>query len=123
MDGQYRFPKINSLQSTPPKSLKIFVATLYRRDKKLYVVDMGLDCVHVFTINDECERFGSSGEKIGEFKKPAGLVVDHTGSIVVVDSGNNRLQMLDKNWNFCGVMKVSLLPGTFFLTEVELIMD
>ena len=90
--------------------------TYDRKDGKLYVVDMGLDCIHVFPINDECERFGSSGDKIGEFKRPAGLAIDNIGTIAVVDSGNNRLQLLDKNWNFSGILKVNLLDILYLLT-------
>ena len=51
---------------------------------------------------------GGGGKSIGQFQKPAGLVFDDHGNAVVVDSGNNRLQVLDTNLNFCGAVKVSV---------------
>ena len=43
-----------------------------------------------------------------QFNKPAGMVVDDMGSLIVVDSGNNRLQVVDSNWNICGALKVNI---------------
>ena len=35
-----------------------------------------------------------------------GVAVDECGTLIVVDSGNNRLQVVDSSWNFCGTIKV-----------------
>ena len=34
------------------------------------------------------------------------MAVDECGTLIVVDSGNNRLQVVDSSWNFCGTIKV-----------------
>eukprot|EP00092_Neocalanus_flemingeri_P040834 GFUD01044453.1.p1 GENE.GFUD01044453.1~~GFUD01044453.1.p1 ORF type:complete len:601 (+),score=162.83 GFUD01044453.1:671-2473(+) len=77
--------------------------------EKLYVVDMELDCVYVLFLKDgeeQAEVFGSTGNKAGQFRDPAGLVVDNTGTMMVVDSKNNRLQLFDSKYAFCGIVKV-----------------
>ena len=51
---------------------------------------------------------GGNGKGINQLHKPAGLVFDGHGNAMVVDSGNNRLQVLDTNLNFCGTVKVSV---------------
>jgi len=38
-------------------------------------------------------RWGKTGSGPGELMRPAGLVCDSTGNIIVVDSGNDRLQV------------------------------
>merc|ERR1719427_634813 len=63
--------------------------------EKLYVVDMGLDCVYVLLLKDgdeQAEVFGSTGDQAGQFKGPAGLALDSSGTMMVVDSKNHRLQ-------------------------------
>ena len=80
-------------------------------NKKLYIMDMGLDCVYVLFQRDGEEQagvFGSSGTDYKQFRAPAGLAVDTADTIIVVDSKNDRLQLLDRDYAFCGVVKVLL---------------
>ena len=56
----------------------------------------------------ESELFSSRGNKGGVFRDPAGLVVDDIGTMLVVDSRNDRLQLIDKDLSFSGVVKVKL---------------
>jgi len=99
--------------------------TYDEENKKLYVVDMGLDCVYCLFKGEDGEfaggSFGDSGSMPNQFNKPAGMVVDDMGSLIVVDSGNNRLQVVDSNWNICGALKVDrplVRPsGVFFDKE------
>ena len=80
-------------------------------NKKLYIMDMGLDCVYVLFQKDgeeQADVFGSSGIDYGQFRAPAGLAVDTADTIIVVDSKNDRLQLLDRDYAFCGVVKVLL---------------
>ena len=37
------------------------------------------------------------------------MAVDECGTLIVVDSGNNRLQVVDSSWNFCGTIKVKFI--------------
>ena len=74
------------------------------------MVDMGLDCVYCLFKGADGEvaggSFGDPGSMTNQFNKPAGITVDEMGSLIVVDSGNNRLQVVDSNWNICGALKV-----------------
>ena len=38
-------------------------------------------------------KVGCSGKGMGQFKDPRGLVIDSKGSLIVIDSGNHRLQI------------------------------
>ena len=79
------------------------------RNKKLYVVDHGLDCI--FILNEdgtESELVGNRGTKEGEFRDPTGLVVDDCGTMMVADSRNHRLQLIDNSLAFAGLIEVHL---------------
>ena len=83
--------------------------SLYCRDEKLYILDITKNCVYSLYDKDGEERagvFGESGSGVGQFSHPAGMVVDDFGSMIVVDSLNHRLQLVDSNWNFCGNIQV-----------------
>lgn len=48
----------------------------------------------MFNSNGEfVNTFGAFGEDEGCFKNPCGIAVTKEGNIVVVDSGNNRIQV------------------------------
>ncbi|PFX20279.1 RING finger protein nhl-1-like [Stylophora pistillata] len=46
------------------------------------------------------QQIGRSGREPGQFIKPRGLTVDSGGNILVCDSGNCRIQVLDSDGNF-----------------------
>eukprot|EP00092_Neocalanus_flemingeri_P065635 GFUD01079851.1.p1 GENE.GFUD01079851.1~~GFUD01079851.1.p1 ORF type:complete len:165 (-),score=45.11 GFUD01079851.1:34-528(-) len=105
-----------------PQSLQADMSAcrfLSYHNQMLYVVDMGLDCVFVLNKDGtESEMFGSRGNRGGEFRDPAGLVVDDMGTMMVVDSRNHRLQLIDRDHNFVGLVKVDIplaRPSGIFL--------
>ena len=51
--------------------------------------------------------FGDCGDEVGQFYKPAGIVVDDFGNSIVVDSGNNRLQLINSDFIAVGCVEVS----------------
>jgi len=64
---------------------------------KLYITDLGLDCVYVLDpVTNDVKPFGATGSGVGQFKDPAGLVCDDIGNMIVVDSKNHRLQLFNK---------------------------
>eukprot|EP00092_Neocalanus_flemingeri_P020008 GFUD01021668.1.p1 GENE.GFUD01021668.1~~GFUD01021668.1.p1 ORF type:complete len:656 (+),score=243.87 GFUD01021668.1:86-2053(+) len=76
---------------------------------KLYITDLGLDCVYVLdptTIS--VKVFGSTGSGPGQVSDPAGLVVDTMGNIIVADSRNHRLCLFSMEGKY--VCNLSLSP-------------
>lgn len=60
---------------------------LHFQNKKLYVVDLGLDLVYVVTMKTSTVRaFGGHGKEAGKFSDPAGIAVDCRGNMIVADS-------------------------------------
>ena len=77
------------------------------KNKKLYVVDHGLDCIFILNKDGtESDLLGRRGNNGGEFRDPVGLVVDDYGTMLVVDSRNHRLQLIDDNLWFAGLAEV-----------------
>merc|ERR1711874_862871 len=78
----------------------------YREDI-IYIVDLGLDMVYTLnTKNNTAAQFGRTGTKTGEFRDPAGLVLDHLGNIIVADSRNHRLQVFNAKGKYQGFVRV-----------------
>jgi len=78
---------------------------------KLYITDLGMDCVYVLDPNTvNTKVFGSSGSGPGELSDPAGLVVDIAGNIIVADSKNHRLCVFSSEGKY--VCDVKLSPPT-----------
>ena len=70
--------------------------------------NQGLDMVYMLNAKDNtAEVFGRTGVKNGEFRDPAGLVVDQLGNIIVADSRNHRLQVFNKKGRYQGLVKVN----------------
>jgi len=78
---------------------------------KLYITDLGMDCVYILDPNTvNTKVFGSSGSGPGELSDPAGLVVDIAGNIIVADSKNHRLCVFSSEGKY--VCDVKLSPPT-----------
>jgi len=76
---------------------------------KLYITDLGLDCVYILdpaTIS--VKVFGSTGSGLGQLSDPAGLVVDTVGNMIVADSKNHRLCLYDTEGKF--ICNLTLSP-------------
>jgi len=76
---------------------------------KLYITDLGLDCVYILdpaTIS--VKVFGSTGSGLGQLSDPAGLVVDTVGNMIVADSKNHRLCLYDMEGKF--ICNLTLSP-------------
>jgi len=68
---------------------------------KLYITDLGLDCVYILDpANISVKMFGSSGSGPGQLSDPAGLGVDTEGNMIVADSRNHRLCAFTKEGKF-----------------------
>ncbi|KAJ2948509.1 hypothetical protein O0L34_g7759 [Tuta absoluta] len=69
---------------------------------EIYVTDKWKHCVHVFSKGGEYIRsFGHKGSKVGSFRSPEGIAVDNANNLVyVVDTGNDRVQILTPEGKF-----------------------
>ena len=70
---------------------------------------MSLDCIYVLFLKngeEQAEVIGTTGSEPGQFRSPAGVVVDDAGTMMLIDSKNNRLQLFDANYNYRGVLEV-----------------
>jgi len=62
---------------------------------RILVADSGNDRVQAFDSTGRfVSTFGASGSGPGQFDNPQGLAIDDLGRVIVVDGGNNRLQLL-----------------------------
>ena len=91
------FPKIKIVISEdviPDKSKSKCRFLHCLNGKRVYIVDLGFDCVYVLSLKETIVRsFGETGKKNGQFWDPAGLVSDQFGNTIIADSRNHRLQV------------------------------
>ena len=74
-------------------------------DDNIIVSDTNNDCVQIFDPDGKfLLQFGSSGSGKGELKQPFGVATDGK-HILVVDSGNRRLQIFTKEGIFAGMIE------------------
>ena len=91
-----------------PRSMCLYLGY---SNNKLFIVDNGLEAIYCVLGQDGQEAvvvFGNSGTQLGQFRSPAGIVVDDFGNSIVVDSGNNRLQLFDSEYNNVGPIQVKV---------------
>ena len=81
-----------------------------QKDQYFIVSDNGDHSIKVFnTEGDFLYKFGNEGKGDGEFNGPRCLSVDKAGHLMVVDSANDRVQVLQLNGKF--ITKFKLLSG------------
>lgn len=78
-------------------------------DGRVYVTNVRLGNVVVFSGKAKVAQLGSPGKGTNQFSRPHDVEVDRNGLTYVVDSGNNRIVVLDRNLHMKNV-----LVGAFF---------
>jgi DNA-binding beta-propeller fold protein YncE len=74
----------------------------------IYVVDAGSGKINELTPQGTIAgKFGSAGKGVGQLKKPRGIAIDEKGGLLVLDTGNSRLQSVE----LTNEAKVSRLQG------------
>lgn len=95
---------------TLEKKYKTVVSPFERTEYELYGIvelegkviaaDVKQDCLIVFSPTGEIlHKIGTTGNGISEFLTPTSLVVQN-GNLYVLDSGNSRVQIFDKDLNY-----------------------
>ena len=81
-----------------------------QKDQYFIVSDYGDHCIKVFnTEGDFLYKFGNKGKGDGEFDEPRCLSVDKAGHLMVVESVNGRIQVLELSGKF--ITKFKLISG------------
>ena len=64
---------------------------------KVFITDLGLHKLYTLNLTTgEQSESGYMGSQFGQFKQPTGLVADDEGNLIVGDSENNRLVVVNK---------------------------
>ena len=85
-------PKEKVIES--PGSIRIY-------QDKLYVADIQKSKVLIFDLTGKLlKEVGELGQKPGQFRAPNALTVDKDGNLCVVDTGNQRVQIFNKDGKF-----------------------
>ena len=82
----------------------------------VYVADSKKHVVNVYSLKNysRIRVIGKRGSEPGEFNYPTNIALDAEGNLYVVDTGNFRVQMFDKQGIFLkSIGKLGDVPGTF----------
>jgi streptogramin lyase len=83
---------------TSPGGLRII-------NEKVYVTDIQANKVYVFDLDGKLQlEVGEPGSQNGQLMAPNAVTVDQEGNIYVVDTGNQRVQVFDKEGNFSSIL-------------------
>jgi len=85
---------------------------------KIFVGDIGRNRIFVLDDTADVETVGETGNGRLQFKGPTCLVADSEGSILVVDSHNHRIQLINPDYTFAAMVKVDYplaRPTSIFL--------
>ena len=69
--------------------------------------------------NKDAIKIGKRGKSPSEFRDPTGILVDDVGNMIIVDSRNHRLQIINSQHSCIGFLKSS----TAFARPTRVYMD
>ncbi|CAH0695862.1 unnamed protein product [Spodoptera exigua] len=87
---------------------------------EIYVTDKWKHCVHVFSKDGEYLRsIGQKGSRLGMFRSPEGIATDNANQqIYVVDTGNDRVQILQPDGKFIDQIGVATKQQVHYSSSV-----
>lgn len=79
---------------------------------EVYITDKWKHCIHVFSKNGEYLRsIGQKGSRMGTFRSPEGIATDNASQLIyVVDTGNDRIQVIQPDGKFVDQIGVATKP-------------
>ncbi|KAI8513679.1 hypothetical protein Bbelb_080030 [Branchiostoma belcheri] len=87
-----------------PRNTKKSTGVAVNQKGDLYVTDSWLHCVHVFLegrdVTKKYKKFGGFGSGDGQLDSPHGICLDRQGNVIVVDRGNWRVTVFDRDGKF-----------------------
>jgi len=89
--------KLNVIQTFPDWDVLSKARFLTYSQERIFMTDLGLHKLYTLNLcTGEQSVSGYMGSKLGQFKRPTGLVADDVGNLIVGDSENNRLVVVNK---------------------------
>ena len=84
---------------------------IFIREDTVYVTLTGQHCIQMYTCQGVFVREkGRQGKEEGRLKSPTGIDGDKVrGKVLVCDTGNNRIQLFDKDLKFIKVIRTTIL--------------
>ncbi|XP_075980968.1 tripartite motif-containing protein 2-like isoform X2 [Anticarsia gemmatalis] len=81
---------------------------------EIYITDKWKHCIHVFSKDGEYLRsVGQKGSRVGTFRSPEGIATDNANQLIyVVDTGNDRIQVIQPDGKFVDQIGVATKPQT-----------
>ncbi|XP_023225848.1 uncharacterized protein LOC111626630 [Centruroides sculpturatus] len=106
MDGQLEYKSFyQPLLNRPENSKCRFMATY---NNELVVSDLGLSKMYKTNLlGEEIQIFGSYGKTPGNFNEPSGITLDSSGTMLIGDSKNDRIQIFDWDGEYLGEVQFS----------------
>ncbi|XP_067120160.1 uncharacterized protein [Centruroides vittatus] len=106
LDGQLEYKSFyQPLLNRQENSKCRFMAT-YNRE--LIVSDLGLSKMYKTNLmGEEIQIFGSYGKTPGNFNEPSGIALDSSGTMLIGDSKNDRIQIFDWDGEYLGEVQFS----------------
>jgi len=89
--------KLGVIQTFPDWALLSKARFLTYSQERIFITDLGLHKLYTLNLGTgEQSVSGYMGSKLGQFMRPTGLVADDGGNLMVGDSENNRLVVVNK---------------------------
>jgi DNA-binding beta-propeller fold protein YncE len=92
------FDEKGAYRGTLARGLSEPVSMVLWESAKLFVVDRETSIIHVYNVATMKEEatFGGKGTIPGRYIRPNSICIDALGSLLVADSGNDRIQVLNR---------------------------
>lgn len=95
-------------EKSPSDNVFSAPAGLAVKNDIVYITDVKQNSLKIFDLQGKLiKQIGAPGINSGQFFAPNAVTVDDYGNIYVSDSGNQRIQIFDKNGKFDGIIKGS----------------
>lgn len=111
----------NQINVQPITGLADGAGVCVDRSENIYVSDFTKHVIYRYKRGDTASKifagaYGTSGNadgaySVARFNAPAGLCVDNSGNVYVVDSGNHLIRRIDQNANVFTVASIPVAAG------------
>ena len=105
-DGQIKLDVIETFSNREHSKPRFITHS----NKKLFITDTGINKFYlVDLVTGSQKAFGCFGIKVDQFRKPAGILPDDNGHLLIADRNNRRLLVFNESGEFIKVAKEETL--------------